>query len=80
MIVFGTLSATRLWAPEWQFNFLSWGFTVAVVGAVLAHIAGLLFLLEASIQWRRRERNAESRSYAMSSLSTGNGLNYPKKA
>jgi len=81
VIVFGSLSGSRLWAPEWTFNYLSWAFTVAVVGVVLLHIAGILFLFEASVQWRRKEkRMAQRGSYVMSSISGGGGGNYPRKA
>jgi len=70
VIAFGTLSAARAWAPEWQFNYLSWAFVLAVVGIILEHLAGILFLLEASIQFKRKERLQMRGSYSFSPAST----------
>lgn len=56
VIVFGALSRSRTWAHEWQFNDLSWAFAVAVAGVVLLHLAGILFLVEAHCQYKKRSR------------------------
>ena len=53
-----SLSGSRTWAENWVNNYLSWAFVVAVVGVVLLHLAGILFLIEGLRQWKtRKERN-----------------------
>jgi len=54
VVVFGALSGSRTWAHEWQFNDLSWAFAVAVIGVVLLHLAGVLFLIEACCQYKKK--------------------------
>jgi hypothetical protein len=33
--------------PEWEHNFLSWSFGLALVGVIFQYIAGVLFIVEA---------------------------------
>jgi len=47
VILFGSMSTSRTWAPDWQFNNTGWAFVAAFIGVVLEHLAGILFLVEA---------------------------------
>ncbi|XP_037083012.1 uncharacterized protein LOC119103536 isoform X2 [Pollicipes pollicipes] len=54
VITFGVLGDSRDWMPDYDHNNLSWSFGLGVVGVVLAALAGLLFWVEARVQYRIR--------------------------
>jgi hypothetical protein len=76
VIVFGSLSSSRVWAYEWQFNDLSWAFAVAVVGVILLHLAGVLFLMEACCQYRWKLGHRLQGRYSLTGLQ-GQGQGQP---
>nr|CAD7410803.1 unnamed protein product [Timema cristinae]CAD7429278.1 unnamed protein product [Timema monikensis]CAD7455860.1 unnamed protein product [Timema tahoe]CAD7597265.1 unnamed protein product [Timema genevievae] len=60
VIVFACLGNTRGWMPEQTNNYLGWAFGLAVVGVVMAFISGILFLVESTVQHKKREYLKES--------------------
>jgi len=50
------------WMPGHDNNFFGWSFVMAVMGTVLAFIAGALFLVEATVQIKKRKYLKESQT------------------
>lgn len=46
VIIFAVFGDARDWMPQWDHNFLSWAFALAVVGVILQFITALLFWVE----------------------------------
>lgn len=63
VIVFACLGNTDGWMPGHDNNYLGWSFGVGVVGAVACLVTAALFLTEANIQAKRRNKLKESQSH-----------------
>jgi len=57
VIIFGACGDSRDFMPDWEHNYHSWSFGLAVVGVLAAWVDGILFLVEA----RRGERWQKAR-------------------
>lgn len=64
LIVFGAKGDGRNFMPDWEHNFLSWGFGVAFVGVVMMYVSAVLFIVEARIM-KRKERAKDNQGYEM---------------
>lgn len=62
VIIFACFGNTEGWMPGHANNFFGWSFIMAVVGSVLIIITGVLFLVEANIQRKKREYLKESQT------------------
>jgi len=52
--IFGTMAPLEGWMPHPDHNLLSWSYALAVLGAVTALVAAILFHVEAGVQQRKR--------------------------
>ncbi|CAG9783001.1 unnamed protein product [Diatraea saccharalis] len=62
VIVFASLGNTDGWMPDHPNNYFGWSFGLGVVGAVACIITAALFLTEANIQLKKREKLKESQA------------------
>ncbi|XP_015114278.1 uncharacterized protein LOC107039267 [Diachasma alloeum] len=62
VIVFACLANGKGWMPDHENNYFSWSFALGVIGSVLCIIAGGLFLVEASVQKKKRRYLKESQT------------------
>lgn len=51
--------------PDWQNNYLSWSFAFAVIGVISEYVSGILFLVEARIQSKRKKMRESHSAYTM---------------
>ncbi|KPI93348.1 hypothetical protein RR46_10608 [Papilio xuthus] len=62
VIVFACFGNTEGWMPGHPNNYFGWSFGLAVVGSVACIITAALFLTEANIQSKKRNRFKESQA------------------
>lgn len=62
VIVFSCLGNADGWMPGHTNNYLGWSFALGVIGSVLMLIASGLFLVEASVQRKKRNYLKESQT------------------
>ncbi|GBP63250.1 hypothetical protein EVAR_56631_1 [Eumeta japonica] len=62
VIVFASLGNTDGWMPGHENNYLGWSFGLGVVGAIACFVTAALFLTEANIQSKKREKLKESQA------------------
>ncbi|XP_050358533.1 uncharacterized protein LOC126778854 [Nymphalis io] len=62
VIVFASLGNTDGWMPDHSNNYLGWSFGLGVVGVVACLVTAALFLTEANIQLKKRNRFKESQA------------------
>ncbi|XP_063547485.1 uncharacterized protein LOC134754935 [Cydia strobilella] len=62
VIVFASLGNADGWMPNHENNYLGWSFGLGVVGAVSCLITAALFLTEANIQHKKRNKLKESQA------------------
>ncbi|KAJ0181202.1 hypothetical protein K1T71_003287 [Dendrolimus kikuchii] len=62
VIVFACFGNTDGWMPDHPNNYLGWSFGLGVVGAVACIVAAALFLTEANIQAKKRNKLKESQA------------------
>ncbi|XP_077293833.1 claudin family member sinuous [Arctopsyche grandis] len=62
VIIFAFFGNSDGWMPDHANNYLGWSFGLGVVGAATCIIASILFLTEANIQQKKRERLKESQT------------------
>lgn len=55
LIVFGAEGDGRYFMPDWEHNYLSWGFGVGFIAVFLMYIAAVLFIVDARVMLRREE-------------------------
>ncbi|KAI4499512.1 hypothetical protein M0802_005408 [Mischocyttarus mexicanus] len=60
VIVFACIGNRNDWMPGHTNNYFGWSFAMAVIGASLALVAGILFTIEANIQNKKRRSFRES--------------------
>jgi hypothetical protein len=53
LVIFGAKGDNRDFMPDWENNYLSWGFGLGCVGALFDFVAGVLFIVEARIIARK---------------------------
>lgn len=62
VIIFACLGNADGWMPGHENNYLGWSFALAVIGSVLTIVASTLFLVEGSVQRKKRNYLKESQS------------------
>lgn len=62
VIIFACLGNTDGWMPGHANNFFGWSFIIAAVGSMWTIIAGVLLLVEANVQRKKREYLKESQT------------------
>ncbi|KAK0180272.1 hypothetical protein PV327_005933 [Microctonus hyperodae] len=62
VIVFASLGNTDGWMPGHVNNFFGWSFVLGIIGSVLTVIAGVLLIIEADIQKKKRKYFKESQT------------------
>ncbi|XP_066602440.1 uncharacterized protein sinu [Prorops nasuta] len=62
VIVFASLGNAKDWMPGHDNNYFGWSFALGVIGSVLMLISSSLFLIEANIQYKKREYLKESQT------------------
>lgn len=62
VIIFACFGNTEGWMPGHANNFFGWSFIMAAVGSILIIITGVLFLIEANVQRKKREYLKESQT------------------
>ncbi|XP_012272818.1 uncharacterized protein LOC105695644 [Orussus abietinus] len=60
VIIFACFGNADGWMPGHENNFFGWSFVIGVIGSVLALITSLLFLVEATVQRKKRDYLKES--------------------
>ncbi|KAK2725652.1 uncharacterized protein LOC136032101 isoform X2 [Artemia franciscana] len=65
VVVFGALGDSRDWMPNYEHNFLSWSFALAVVGTYGMIMTSVLFFVEAKIQRRKIEATESNATFAL---------------
>ncbi len=61
VITFGALGDSRDWMPDFEHNFLSWSFGLAVVGTFGLYLSATLFFIEAKVQ-AKKQRDTTSQA------------------
>lgn len=62
VIVFGSLGNGDGWMPGHETNYFGWSFVLAAIGVILILISGLLFIIEGTIQRKKRNYLRESQT------------------
>jgi uncharacterized integral membrane protein len=62
VIVFASLANRQGWMPEQRNNYFGWSFALAVIGVFASLVAGVLFLIEATVQRRKSQDLRESQA------------------
>lgn len=62
VLIFASFGNAKDWMPGHDNNFFGWSFIIADVGTTLTVIAGVLFLIEAYVQRKKRQYLKESQT------------------
>jgi len=65
VIIFGALGDSRDWMPDFEHNFLSWSFGLAVVGTVGLYLSAVLFYVEAKVQAKKQMATTSQATFSL---------------
>jgi len=65
VIIFGALGDSRNWMPDFEHNFLSWSFGLAVVGSFGCYLTAALFYVEAKVQAKKQMATASQATFSL---------------
>ncbi|KAI9558900.1 hypothetical protein GHT06_015689 [Daphnia sinensis] len=65
VITFGALGDSRDWMPDFEHNFLSWSFGLAVVGTFGLYLSATLFFIEAKVQAKKHRDTTSQATFSM---------------
>ena len=65
VITFGALGDSRDWMPDFEHNFLSWSFGLAVVGTFGLYLSATLFFIEAKVQAKKQRDTTSQATFSL---------------
>jgi len=65
VITFGALGDSRDWMPDFEHNFLSWSFGLAVVGTFGLYLCATLFYIEAKVQAKKQRDTTSQATFSL---------------
>lgn len=65
VITFGALGDSRDWMPDFEHNFLSWSFGLAVVGTFGLYLCATLFFIEAKVQAKKQRDTTSQATFSL---------------
>merc|ERR1712071_563854 len=65
VIIFGALGDSRDWMPDFEHNFLSWSFGLAVVGTFGCYLSAALFYIEAKVQAKKQMATTSQATFSL---------------
>jgi len=65
VIIFGALGDSRNWMPDFEHNFLSWSFGLAVVGTFGCYLSAVLYYVEAKVQAKKQMATTSQATFSL---------------